>query len=87
VLCHVEIILQLVELKVRHRYDPVLYGYSYVSFRLQYLLLIGDTLDHARLVLNIRELHQGALCLVWTLFVGLGYPTPSHFEILHFGVR
>ena len=44
---HVEIVLQLVELEVRDRYDPFLYGYSYVSFRLQYLLLIGDTLDHA----------------------------------------
>jgi hypothetical protein len=47
VLRHVEIVLQLVELEVRDRYDPFLYGYSYVSFRLQYLLLIGDTLDHA----------------------------------------
>ena len=84
---HVGILLQAIKLYLRHRYDPVFYGYSYVRFRLQYLLLTGCTLDHAWLVLNFWKLHQGALSHIWTLLVGLGNPAVLHFEILHFSVR
>lgn len=78
------ILLQVVKPQVRHRYDPVLYRDCYVSFGLQDLLLTGHTLDHARLVLNIWELHLRivhlrALRHVWTSLVSLGCPCLLHF--------
>ena len=82
--CCMVIFLQVVKPQVRHRYDPVLYRDGHVSFGLQDLLLTGVTLDHARLVLNIWELHLRivhlrALRHIWTFLVSLGYPCLLHF--------